>query len=130
MIRIKRKYGLLPGRLSRRVGGRCLASLERRQMALESLQQWAGRLGQVRYIALVDAHILGHFEKLAHLVHAHQETLVQIQCILALLFVHIEVFLQQIDDAVVVAGEQTDQVAEQQHEAHVDDTCEQQNKRK
>lgn len=62
-------------------------------------------------------------QELSDTVHSRQELFVQVERIAALLLVHVEVFLQQVYDGIVVASEQSDQVAEQQHEAHIDDTC-------
>lgn len=39
-----------------------------------------------------------------------------------MLLIHIEIFLEQINDAIIVARKQTYQVAEKQHKTHVDDT--------
>lgn len=54
---------------------------------------------------------LSHLQKLSNAIHARQEFLVQIQSIPALLLVHIEIFLQQVDDGIVVASEQSNQIA-------------------
>lgn len=66
---------------------------------------------------------LSHLQKLPDTVHAGQELLVQVQSITALLLVHVEVLLEQVNDGIVVAGEQSNQVAKEKHEAHIDDTC-------
>ena len=50
----------------------------------------------------------------------YQERLVEVECLAALFLVHVEVLLQQVDHPVVVAGEQTDQVSEEQDEGAVD----------
>lgn len=63
---------------------------------------------------------LGNFEELGNLVEAHEKAFVHVERLAALLFVHVEVFLQQIYNTVVVAGEQTDEIAEQQNKRAVD----------
>lgn len=69
--------------------------------------------------SLNQKHYLGDFEKFANTIHSHQKSFIQIQSVFALLLIHIKVFFQQIDDSIIVACEQTDQVTKQQHEAHV-----------
>ena len=51
------------------------------------------------------AAVIHHLQKLGDSVDANEEFLVQLQSLFALLFVHIEILFQQVDDPVIVAGE-------------------------
>lgn len=53
----------------------------------------------------------GNFQEFSNTVHSRQELFVQVQSITTLLLVHVKVFLKQVNDGIVVAGEQSDQVA-------------------
>ncbi len=64
---------------------------------------------------------LCHFEEVCNSVHPDEELLVDVQGFPGLLLVHVKVFLQEVDDPVVVAGEQSDEVFEQEDEGCVDD---------
>ena len=62
---------------------------------------------------------LSNFQELRHSVHPDEELLIKVQGISGLLLLHLKVFLQEVDNSVVVAGEQSYQVSEEQHEAGV-----------
>ena len=64
---------------------------------------------------------LSNFQELCHSVHPDEELLIKVQGISGLLLLHLKVFLQEVDNSVVVAGEQSYQVSEEQHEAGVND---------
>jgi len=79
-------------------------------MRLQSLQQAVRSFGQIRDITLINASGLGHLQEGRNAIGAVKECLVDFQGLLAALLVHVEELLEQIDDAVVVAGKEPDQV--------------------
>lgn len=50
---------------------------------------------------------VSYLQKLSDSIHSDEELLIEIESVARVLLVHIEVFLQQVDDAVVVTGEQS-----------------------
>ena len=61
-------------------------------------------------------HVFGHFEEALNLLHSHQILLVDFEPVLALLLLHFEEFLQQINNPIVVVAEQADQIFEEEDE--------------
>lgn len=47
----------------------------------------------------------GYLQKLSNPIHSDEELFIEVESVAAILLVHVEVFLQKVDDAVVVTRE-------------------------
>ena len=64
---------------------------------------------------------LSYFQKFCNSVHPDEKLFIQVECIPCLFLSHIKIFLEEVDDAIIVAGKQADQISKEKHEAGVDD---------
>ena len=65
---------------------------------------------------------LCNFQEFCHPVHSDEKLFIQVQGIPRLLLAHVKIFLEKIDNPIVVTSKEPDQISEEQHKAGVDDS--------